>query len=86
MKTYAQICLERAEKHTGPCLINEVPKTWSQYNKCAICLEREIDFKNTSRTDVVELAKRLDKACAFLRSYNNMFGEACAQQLERPLE
>ncbi len=56
MKTYADQCLERAEKATkGPW------KAGHSYH-----FEKNAEFIAHSRTDVPELARRLKKACDLL--------------------
>ena len=75
-KTYADECLERAEEATGG------PWSEYQYGVCSekvynsvnerlnICGEvkpRDAEFIAHSRTDVVELARKLKKACDRLR-------------------
>lgn len=76
-KTYAEVCIERAK------LANEGPWTAAacgdDYRKVvggsgwAIVIDvspMDADFIAASRTDVPELAKRLQRACDELRTYS----------------
>ncbi len=76
MKTYAQICLDRADKATpGPWEAPEdiFPLIYCDNFQGAIAAgydtEENRQFIAHSRTDVVELAKRLEKAIVALRFY-----------------
>lgn len=109
MKTYAQTCLERAEKATeGPWrfrIVNEETylgnlPTPEIVNSSGIYPNTHADFELIahSRTDVVELARRLEKATQSLRDIatelasvpwnidNDNSIERIIKELERPLE
>jgi hypothetical protein len=59
MKTYADQCLERAEKATeGP---------WSPLSDLIVGCMDDSEFIAHARTDVTELARRLKEACDYLR-------------------
>ena len=82
-KTYADQCLERAEKaHKHLCEICKNPKAFTMCipvhkNDSDMILQAPID-------DVEELARRLKRACEMLKALR--FNSAEVDELEAPLE
>lgn len=82
-KSYADICLERAEKAS--------PGPWDESLASEAWLANSINnskFCRHARTDVPELAKKLNKACRVLRDkyYTDLEREVLAEELEADLE
>lgn len=85
-RNYITECLERAEKATeGPWAINhKYGQVWAPKSQLFISTETkitdtdyddEVIFIAHARTDVPELARRLKKACEYLRGASDEFGK-----------
>lgn len=91
MKTYAEVCIERAEKATeGPWHIGYVheDETADIDGPNLEPIAEEVMPENCSfivnaRKDVPELARRLKAACEYLRAIDYRIGKICvADELE----
>lgn len=103
-KSYADECLERADKATegpwtmagitierleiasygrGPCGVIHIA---SMNSRNVSSRETDAEFIAHARSDVPELARRLKKACEYLRACGYMVGNKyAAEELEAPL-
>ncbi len=93
MKTYAQICLERAEKATSATNWKSADDWYHDHrvgypiHGSGLNDDADAKFLAHSRVDVVELARRLEKAIQYIKD-NDLERDYCIdliEELERPL-